>query len=105
MAYPRLLLLLLPYFDTRAKGRLVATLNFEPLLLRAVIEERAEYDRLQAEQAGPRDKLPLAALTAVVRSIAGNFPGPKNVTQRKREEKIESRRNKTIKEAKIAFKI
>ena len=73
---------------TTAKGRLVATLSFEALLCRAI--EAREKDRLQAEQAVPRDKLPPAAFTAVVRSIAGFFPQVKTsrvlrVEKRKKE--------------------
>lgn len=60
-----------------ANGLLVATPpNFEPLLLRAV-DEASEKDLRQVEQVEqvePRDKLPPAAFTAVVRSIAGIFP-------------------------------
>lgn len=58
--------------STSAKGLLVARLNFEPLEFRTTGEAR-EKDLRQAEQVEPRDKLPLAAFAAVVRSIVRDF--------------------------------
>lgn len=61
-----------------ARGLLEVKPNFELWLEVALTVEAREMDRLQAEQAGPRSRPLLVALTAVVRSIAGFFVADEN---------------------------